>query len=389
MSSGQDEARKYSPRLLYLWVACEVVGGQIGIPILIATLVFSDLRRLPTLFSLLVTWVCASIIACLLFYAGKGLPNDPQPTFGLCLAQASLMYGVPHMTALSAFALVYEGWLTVTGKNTPPGTGKLGARTRLLLALPWGGLLLAAILSLIVGITSPQAVSRDRRFFYCSIQANGLTNTLAVIVGLILIVTIVYAAQIALVLRHTWLDVKNPVADDALDAPKTSSYMVIRITIFGLYLCVTLVLCFVSIVAPTSALLDLVAGSIPAAVFIIFATQADIVRIWVNLLPAVIKPRMVREWANLVDPPISVVAPLRTSIPAPETPFRPLAGMAKHFAPGPHRPNIDCGGDEKCQNLGLAIRRVVSMGSFVPFDKEAQAHLAEKPLPLLPHDWSS
>lgn len=68
------------------------------------------------------------------------MPSDPEPSYALCVAQASMIYGVPPLTALSATALIYEvrsvlsktrrtqfsmhclfrqSWLVITGQGLP------------------------------------------------------------------------------------------------------------------------------------------------------------------------------------------------------------------------------------------------------------------------------
>lgn len=56
----------YDPMLIKVWLGLQIGGGQIGVPILLATLYFSSLKRLKTLHNLLVTWLLSGITSSLL-----------------------------------------------------------------------------------------------------------------------------------------------------------------------------------------------------------------------------------------------------------------------------------------------------------------------------------
>lgn len=56
----------YNPILLKAWFSLQVAGAHIGVPILLATLYFSPLKRLKTLYNLLFTWVFSGVISLML-----------------------------------------------------------------------------------------------------------------------------------------------------------------------------------------------------------------------------------------------------------------------------------------------------------------------------------
>ena len=56
----------YNPMLLKVWLAFQV-GGLVGLPILIATLWISGLKRLKTLHNLFLTWIFSAIVSSLLY----------------------------------------------------------------------------------------------------------------------------------------------------------------------------------------------------------------------------------------------------------------------------------------------------------------------------------
>lgn len=56
----------FNPELLNVWLGLQVAGSQIGVPLLLATLWFSSLKRLKTLYNLLLTWFVSGLVGLLL-----------------------------------------------------------------------------------------------------------------------------------------------------------------------------------------------------------------------------------------------------------------------------------------------------------------------------------
>lgn len=67
----------YNPTLLRVWLACQIYGGLIGVPIVLVTLRLSKLKRLKTLHNLLLTWVFSAIVSSLLY-----VPTYPIARYG-------------------------------------------------------------------------------------------------------------------------------------------------------------------------------------------------------------------------------------------------------------------------------------------------------------------
>jgi len=277
------------------WLVLLVISGQVGIPILLGTLFFSRLRRLPTLHGLLVTWFVASFVCCLLFYANDA-KTDVQPAHSLCLAQASLVGATPLTGALSAFSLVYDGWITVQGKETLFGRRRL--RTIVLLSLPWVGFVAAAIALFVSGHSNPTGVRRQQ-LFYCTVDAPNITNTLGVLTIIGLTITALYGGKIALMLRRRWTHFKARVSDSsAPERHMSSPYVAIRIGVFASCMVLSLILMLIGVLGKRSQLLDILFALIPAGVLVIFGTQADVIRVWVGLFPTSLLPRQIRAWGQ-------------------------------------------------------------------------------------------
>jgi len=289
MSTSESDAS-----LKLVWLVLQVSSGQIGIPFLLVTLSLSRLRRLPTLYGLLATWCVSSIICSLLFYVDGD--KNPEPSHYLCLTQASLFGAIPLMGAFSAFSLMYDGWITVEGKETLLSRRKF--RTVLLLVLPWIAFLLAAIALFSFGYANPTSVRR-KQLFYCSLKAPMITNTLGMLTIMVLAVTALYGGKISLLLRNRWSHFKARVSDSsAPERHMSSPYVAIRIALFAFCVVLSITLMLICVLGQRADLLDIFFACIPTIVLAIFGTQADVVRVWVDLLPKLLIPHRIRMWVR-------------------------------------------------------------------------------------------
>ncbi|KAG8950945.1 hypothetical protein FRC04_007009 [Tulasnella sp. 424] len=76
------------------WYWILIVGGQILLPFLLATMILSrNVRRDPTLVNMIISWIIFTVVLCMLYYAGD--QSGAEPPFGVCLAQASMLAGAP------------------------------------------------------------------------------------------------------------------------------------------------------------------------------------------------------------------------------------------------------------------------------------------------------
>jgi hypothetical protein len=87
------------------FVATQLAAAAVLIVVL-ATVFAARLERNAVWTSYLSTWTLSAISYSLLALAGQ--LTGPQPPYGLCLAQAVLIYGAPPLTAFSGFALIIQ-----------------------------------------------------------------------------------------------------------------------------------------------------------------------------------------------------------------------------------------------------------------------------------------
>lgn len=180
-----------SSKLLDFWLSLHIIAGHILLPILAVVFMFLS-KRHATLVNLCFAWIFTSICSCLLLYAGKH--KGPEPSYELCLIQASLLYGTTPLTAVACLALVYQVWASVfqpiqEKEHVNPTSLWHAFRPKLLLASPWIIFSAWATAAASAGFHHPDRISRDRRFFYCSLDFNPISTTISIFCAIVLLIT--------------------------------------------------------------------------------------------------------------------------------------------------------------------------------------------------------
>ncbi|KAL0949178.1 hypothetical protein HGRIS_009256 [Hohenbuehelia grisea] len=249
--------------------------SHFGIPLLLLVILLSKgrIQRHATFINFLVVWIVVGISSVLLLYAGKH--TGPEPPKMLCLFQSSMIYGMPPMTSTAAFALVFQMFLVIRGAYHGVIVSDRDSlwRTLCLLVGPYVALFITAISTAIVGAANPRKISRDRRFFYCSVENNTLTNVMSLATSCILVLTVIFEVwTVVLLFKHSRALRRNGVS--ILRTMDLS--FPIRIIAFGFYILIALSLNLISITSPQTPVPDLIISTASSVVLFIFGTQTDI-----------------------------------------------------------------------------------------------------------------
>jgi len=260
---------------LILFLVLNMWPSHFGLPILLAIILFSKrVHRHPTFINLCVGFIIIGVSSSFLFYAGK--TTGPEPSKMLCLLQASLLYGVPAFASLLAFMLVLQMFFSVRSavkKQTSQGSHPI--RLWAMLGVPYLALLISIVATAAVGSANPDSVSRNRRYFYCSVESSLLSGSIAAFGALFLFATVVFEVWTLVVLYKNWMIVRQPGSKPRVAVELS---LPIRVLAFGLYVILAMSLSLLSVKAPNSPIPDLVIACAATVVIVIFATQPDIIR---------------------------------------------------------------------------------------------------------------
>ncbi|PVG04074.1 hypothetical protein CPB86DRAFT_200432 [Serendipita vermifera] len=260
-----------SSQVLAVYYSFHLLAGHIFLPILAFTFIFLT-KRPPTLVNLCLSGTFSGICACLLLYSGK--QSGPEPSFTLCHIQASVMYGTLPLTSTSWLAAVYGIWETVY-----PATPRDNVLTRIwqrskpvvLLGGPWISWLSWSTAAAWLIPQHPDKLSRNRRFFYCSLEYNPYSDGISAFCGIILFIATILEVSIIIDMTRGWRAVRKGVATGAVDIST-----LIRVLFFSLYTILGLVFGFLSIKAPKSPLPDLWLASVGLMTAVVFGATKSV-----------------------------------------------------------------------------------------------------------------
>ncbi|EJD03176.1 uncharacterized protein FOMMEDRAFT_146834 [Fomitiporia mediterranea MF3/22] len=167
---SSDAPQVFSPSNRPIFNQDQVIGGHVCLPLLIATLVLTRAvtRRHPALVNLLVLWMAYATACLILLYSGE--QSKREPSYAVCLAQASMIYGSITGGEIATLCLVLQLWMEFQFRGqTFYKHSKLS--TILLLLAPWTVFLFFMILALIIGLKDPSIVT-NKWVFYCTVSSN-------------------------------------------------------------------------------------------------------------------------------------------------------------------------------------------------------------------------
>jgi len=258
---------------LVAYLILNIWASHLGIPVLLTAIVCCrKIKRHPTFINLCIIFIIEGISSALLLYAGR--IRGPEPNQILCLLQASLLYGYPPMASVGVFVLVLQMFLVLQASHhgLPYKEGSHVVRLWLMLIAPWITFFATLLTTAALGSHFPNKVSRNRRFFYCSLENNAWTNSLTVFSAIFLFLTIVYEGWLLYMIYKRWTVLQSK--GQTLSAIDFS--LPLRIVGFGMYLTLALSLSLLSIKAPHSPVPDLTIATASSVFVLIFGTQRDI-----------------------------------------------------------------------------------------------------------------
>lgn len=262
---------------LVMFYILNVFPSHLGLPVLLGVVLFSKrVSRHITFVNFGLTFIIVGISSSLLLYAGK--TTGPEPSIVLCLLQASLVYGMPPLTSTAALALVIQMFLVIRsayfGEEYREDDHVF--RRWLMIVSPYVWYFITIIATSVIGSQDPRRVSRDRRFFYCSVDFLPLTDTITFFAGVVLLVALALVGWTAMMIVKQWMAInRNP----SQLGWRIELSLPLRIIGFGIYLIGATSLSFISLSSPSSPVPDLFISTASTAFLLIFGSQADVLSV--------------------------------------------------------------------------------------------------------------
>ncbi|KAF9444340.1 hypothetical protein P691DRAFT_736646 [Macrolepiota fuliginosa MF-IS2] len=263
--------------LLNIWIYFNLVSNNILLPILLFTILVSNrLQRHATFINVCSTWVLSGIFSLLLFYAHQY--RDSEPHKALCIAQASLLFGIPPMWGAAAFVFFYYVYKSLEGKTQQSEFGTLVSW--LMFGAPYLFQISFSAVALVISLKRPDLVNRQFSYFYCDLHFRPLA--LARTTFVMFCIACTSLVQLLLIYKTY----RNYSAIRRLSTPEAKAQLhsilrcVVRVSTLAIYVAFGSVLELVSIIRPESILPQMYMATVGTVVFLVFGTQWDVLCVW-------------------------------------------------------------------------------------------------------------
>jgi len=262
--------------LIDVFLAFQLLGLIGSVALVLTTTLSTRATRNATWQNFFTSWIISTLSYSLLLFAGQ--VQRPQPAFGVCLAQAGLIYGIPSLTAATTFGLIAQIWFKVqTLLRQKVQNERLW--TIAILILPYCMLFGMVVASWVTGVRNPGSVAIIGSGMYCHIGSSGtLGKVSAALVALTLIPTLTFEILICIALRRNWATFKRM---------HNSMSIILRVVVFTLIgvLAISLSALFV-FSSNHGPGVNIALAAMPVIAVLVFATQKDILAVWMFWRPA-------------------------------------------------------------------------------------------------------
>ncbi|KAJ8692340.1 hypothetical protein PTI98_009662 [Pleurotus ostreatus] len=249
-----------------------IVGLVLNVLVVSVAYVSRGVQRCRSWYMFMISWIILSL--SFLFLLGQ--QTGPQPIFGICLAQAVLVYAAPPLTAFSTLILVVNLYFGLSGGCTKP-------RFLLLLRQPWYASRTHPKAHWLdndskIGLMNRLKVKRDRTGMYCHIKLATPAIVTFAVIGLSVILMVGFIVATGLMVRKksaSFVGQKVPASAIPLG-------IIIRIGVFTIAPISVLVLeALVMLQSKSVMAMSITAimyAVLPLLAALTFGTQADILR---------------------------------------------------------------------------------------------------------------
>ncbi|KAI0673318.1 hypothetical protein C8Q78DRAFT_616070 [Trametes maxima] len=262
-----------------VFLTIHLAGGHIGLPILVATFLFSkNAKRHATVVNFCVIWILYSIIYCLLLYGGRDLQEHPP--YALCLTQAAMNYGAPPMAVVAGLAVVLQIWSTFTEPSKETRLANIPRWLKLVAIIvpPYLVFVAFSLSAGYYGLKNPHWV-RVKNGLYCGLM-HGKFEMLAVPIFCGVFVALIIGFEVATAVRYfqgrRLIQKVFPLVPPK--RPSLSPWC--RAGLFLVYATLTLSTCIMDLRQDMTAFGYMIQAALPLAAFLIFGLQKDVLLSW-------------------------------------------------------------------------------------------------------------
>jgi len=309
MDINLDEAPRLVPIYQRTFLALQVTGGQVCLPLLLLTYLFlgsktlptgREIRRDPIVTSFVITWIISSICYSLMLYSTHSdqffMVIFNRPAF--CLVQACLTPAAQAMTTTSTLIVVINIRNAIIRSGFEKEKGKRDKLiTLLFICIPYivflaffvGFYLFGDQVSSVLNFGRPGDPYLFPTIFYCTLMKNSITIRASPISNYEIAFSIAITSC-TLIIEGYLIWMIQARRRESITNHSVYRNILIRISVFSLYRICALVMLFVALLQPTYLFFifstrlrlaaELVQAAGPLVAFLILSTRSDVLRAW-------------------------------------------------------------------------------------------------------------
>ncbi|PPQ67154.1 hypothetical protein CVT25_005755 [Psilocybe cyanescens] len=261
-----------------VFLALHVGGGLVGLPLLIITfLVSSNIPRQPALINFCVAWVLNSISYTLVSLSG----SSHTASTPLCFTQAAVLNGAPPMAGVGTFLVVFQIWRTIRdpiSRRIYRGRQCSEKATLIVtISLPYIVFIIFSLVSAVLQVRTPHILDRTNGL-YCTVTGVPFRRW-SVPLSTVAILILMLGFETAIAIRY-YLARRRIVNSFPLASRSTSLGLIIRISLFNVYLLVTFGASLVFLSGAIQPWAYMIQAGLSMVAFLLFATQKNVVLVW-------------------------------------------------------------------------------------------------------------
>ncbi|KAF9477902.1 hypothetical protein BDN70DRAFT_77027 [Pholiota conissans] len=280
---GRDNSSESMIHLIVAFDALYIIGVVFLGVILVTVGRSFHIKRASTWFMFIFSWFLTSLVNLLIL----GQQTGPQPGQGICLLQATLIYGTPVFAALYAVAFLLQVHFSIRNAIMGSSTALSKTQVTLIHALPCFSFCAIVIETLTLGLMNPETVERDPSGMYCHLSSAIPRQVTAAITIAAMITFLILGFVVFFKLRRRWQAVRAMSFEKAISQPQISPDVATRVLIFSFCPIIALALSSIQYIPHYSAdanQLNMILAVLPIVAGLIFGSQRDILRAWMNCL---------------------------------------------------------------------------------------------------------
>jgi len=144
-----------------------------------------------------------------------------------------------------------------------------------MLGAPYFAQFCFTVAALAISLKHPNHVNRERDFFYCALHDDPLFNAMSIFTFIVCLGITLLEIQLAMSMYRNWRVLRRAGQSTGVDLQ-----LLLRVILFGVFVFLGMIIDVISMFSTRSLAPDMYSAFAGLIVFLVFASQSDILRAW-------------------------------------------------------------------------------------------------------------